>query len=95
MARLGSIVQMEFTCVLYQFHIPYFLNILHTLNDVHDSWAKEMSLNGLASMNFSEPRHQVVRFVGRAFVIKPVDMQVAVVFMRDTLEASLGNFDVL
>jgi hypothetical protein len=70
------------------------IQVEFTLNDVYDSWAKEMSQDGLADMNFSEPRHQVVRFVGRAVLIEPVELQVFVVFVRDALEATLRNFDV-
>jgi hypothetical protein len=67
----------------------------HTLNDVHDGRTKEMSEDGMASFNFTEPCHQVVRFVGRTFVIEPVNLQVVVIIVRDALEASLRRFDVL
>ena len=66
-----------------------------TLNDVHGGRAKEMSEDGMASLNFTEPCHQVVRFVGRTVFIEPVDLQVVVIIMRDALEASLRRFDVL
>lgn len=54
-----------------------------------------MSEHGFTGVNVSEPRHHVVSFVGRALVIKSVDNQVAVVIVRDALEASLRSFDVL
>jgi hypothetical protein len=69
--------------------------MLRTLNDVHDSRAKEMSEDGMASINRTEPCHHVVRFVGRTLIIEPVDIQVVVFIVRDTLEANLGCFDVL
>ena len=54
--RLGIIVQFEFTYVLYQsWYIQYAM--LRTLNGVHDSWAKEMSVDGLAGVNCADPRH--------------------------------------
>jgi hypothetical protein len=88
---------MEFTYVLrfstiYPTVLP---NIFRTLNDVHDARAKEMSEDGMASLNFTKPCHQVVRFVGRTLFIEPVDLQVVVVIVRDALEASLRRFDVL
>jgi hypothetical protein len=55
-----------------------------------------MSEDGLAGMNFTEPCHQVVGFVGRAFLImKFVELQVVVVVVRDALETSLRSFNVL
>ena len=78
-----------------RFDIPYFRTMLHTRNDVHDSGAKEMSEDGMASINCTEPCHQVVRFVDRAFVIAPVKFQVVMLFVRDALEASLRSCDVL
>ena len=69
--------------------------MLRTFNDVHDSWAKKMSEDGLAGINFSKPCHHVVRFVNRAVLIEPMDLHVFVVFVRDALEASLRCFDVL
>ena len=92
---LGFLLQMEFTYILRQFDIPYFRTMLHTRNDVHDSRAKEMSEDGMASINCTEPCHQVVRFVDRAFVIAPVKFQVVMLFVRDALEASLRSCDVL
>ena len=69
--------------------------MLHTLNDVHDGWARVLCGDGLALMKFSESRHQVMRCVGRSAFIKPVDLDVIIVFMRTALESSLRNFDVL
>ena len=69
--------------------------MLRSFNDVHDSWAKEMSEDGAASFNFTEPCHHVVRFVDRAFIIEPVELQVVVVIVRDALEANFRSFDVL
>ena len=69
--------------------------MLRTFNDVRNSWAKIMSDDGLAGMNFSEPCHHVVRFVARTVLIEPVDLHVFVVFERDALEAGLRRFDVL
>ena len=54
-----------------------------------------MSMDGMASINRAEPCHQVVRFVGRTFIIELVELQVVVIIVRDTLEASLRSFDVL
>ena len=70
--------------------ISYFrVYILRAFNNVHDSWAKIMSDDGLAGMNFSEPCHHEVRFVNRAFFIEPVNFHIFVVFVRDALEANL------
>ena len=69
--------------------------MLRTLNDVHDSRAKEMAEDGMAGLNFTEPCHHVVRFVDRAVFIEPVDLQVVVVIVRDALEANLRRFEVL
>ena len=69
--------------------------MLHTLNGVQGSWAKKMSEDGLAAMNFTKPCHHVVRFVDRTVLIEPVDLQLFVIFMRDALEASLRSFNVL
>ena len=82
--------------VLRQFDIPYFRNMLRTFSDVHDSWVRKMSENGLAAMNFTEPCHHVVKFVDWVVVlIEPVNLHVFVVFVSDALDASLRNFDVL
>ena len=54
-----------------------------------------MSEDGMASLNFTEPCHQVVRFVGRTILIEPVDLQVVVVIVRGALEARLKRFNVL
>ena len=54
-----------------------------------------MTEDGMASLNFTEPCHHVVRFIGRTILIKPVDLQVVVVIVRDALEPSLRRFDVL
>ena len=93
--RLRLLMQMEFTYVLLQFNIQYFPNRLLTLNDVHDGRAKEMSDDGTASLNFTEPCHQVVRFVGRTVFIELVELQVVVIIVRDALESCLRRFDVL
>jgi hypothetical protein len=69
--------------------------MLRTLNDVHDSRAKEMSEDGMTSINRTEPCHHVVGFVGRTLIIEPVDIQVVVFIVRDALEANLGCFDAL
>lgn len=69
--------------------------MLRTFNDVHDSRAKKMCGDGLSAINFTEPCHQVVRFVYRAVLIEPLDLHVFVVFMRDALEASLRSFGEL
>ena len=69
--------------------------MLRTLNDVHDSRAKEMSEDGVFVVNFTEPCHHVVRFVDWAFIIEPMELQVVVVIVRDPLEANLRSFDVL
>ena len=54
-----------------------------------------MCVDGLALMNFSEHRHQVMRLVSRAAFVEPMKLEVRVVIMRATLESSLRNFDVL
>ena len=69
--------------------------MLRTLDDVHDSRAKEMSENGMGLVNFTDPCHQVVRFVDRTVLIEPVELQVVVFIVRDALEASFRSFDVL
>ena len=68
---------------------------MRTLNDVHDSRAKEMSENGMTGLNFSEPCHEVVSFVDRTFIIESVDLQVVVLIVRDALEANFRRLDVL
>ena len=80
-------------CVSSPIYHTFFM--LHTLNDVHDSRAKEMPENGMAGVNCTEPCHQVVRFVGWAVFIEPVDLQVVVIIVRDALEASFRSCDVL
>ena len=69
--------------------------MLRTLDNVHDSWAKEMSEDGAAGINWTDPCHHVVRFVGRALIIEPVELQMVVVVVGDALETNLRNFDVL
>ena len=68
---------------------------VHTLDNVHDSWARILCGNGLALMIFTKSRHQVMRLISRAAFVEPVDLDVIVVIMRATLESSLRNFDVL
>jgi len=65
-----------------------------TLDNVYSSWARVVSRDGLAGMDLTESRHQVVRFVGRSVFIEPVDLQVIVIVMRAALETSLRTFDV-
>lgn len=51
---------------------------------------------GIAVMNFIKPCHHVMKFVDRAVLIEPVDLQLFVIFVRGTLEASFSrSFDVL
>ena len=70
--------------------------MLHTLDDIHDGWAIfEMPKDGFANVNLSKPSHQVVRFFCVVVFIDPVDLHVFGVFVRDALEPSLRNFDVL
>ena len=70
--------------------------LLHTLGDIHDGWAKsEMPKDGFADMNLTKPSHQVVRFVCVVVLIDLVELQVFGVFVRDALEPSLRDFDVL
>jgi hypothetical protein len=66
-----------------------------TLDDVYSSWARVVSEDGLAGMNLTESRHQVMRFVGREVIIEPVDLQVIVILVRAALETSFRAFDVL
>ena len=69
--------------------------MLRTFNDVNDGWAKKMCKDGLAAINFTEPCHHIVRFFDGTVLIESLDLHVFVAFVRDTLEASLRNFDVL
>ena len=69
--------------------------LAYTLDNVYSSWTRVVSGNGLASMDLTESRHQVVGFVGRSVFIEPVDLQVIVIVMRAALETSLRTFDVL
>jgi hypothetical protein len=81
---------------MYRVSLISYLRICYrTLNDVHDSRAKEISEDGMAGLNFTEPCHQVVRFVDRTGLIKPVDLQVVMFIVRDALEASFRRFDML
>lgn len=96
--RLGCIFHMEFTYVsarLFNIYISYFWICYRTVNDVHDSRAKEFSDDGMVGINFTEPCHQIVRFVDRAGLIEPVELQVVVIIVRDALEASYRRFDML
>ena len=74
---------------------PIVCAILPTLDDVHDSWAMVVCGDGLARMKLSESRRQVVRFIGREAFVKPVDLQMIVVFVWDAFESSLRSFNVL
>ena len=74
---------------------PNMGTILPTLDDIHDSWAKVVYGDGLAHMKLSESRRQVVRFIGREAFVKPVDLQMIVVFVWDAFESSLRSFNVL
>ena len=69
--------------------------LVRTINDVYDGRGKEMSEDGTASLNFSEPCHHVARFIGRTVLIEPVELQVVVIIVRDALEACFRRFDVL
>ena len=69
--------------------------MLLTLNDVHDSWAKEMAGEGFAGVNVNHPIHHVVSFVSRPGFIKSLNHQMIVIVVRTALEASPGKFDVL
>ena len=70
--------------------------MLHTLGDIYDGWAIfEMPKDGFAGMNLTKPSHQIVRFIGVIVLINLVDLIVFGVFVRDALESSLRNFDVL
>ena len=69
--------------------------MLRTFNSVQDSWAKKMCDDGIAAFHFTEPCHHIVRFVDRAVLIEPVDLQLFVVFVHDTLKTSLRSFDML
>ena len=93
--RLGFLLQMEFTYALRSVQYTILPNMLRTVNDVHDSWAKEMSEDRVFVVNFTKPCHHVVRFVARAFIIELVELQVVVVIVRDALEANFRSFDVL
>ena len=97
-SRLRLLIEMEFTYICFasvQYAVLPNMLLVLTLNDVHGGRAKEMSEDGMASLNFTEPCHQVVRFVGRTVFIEPVDLQVVVIIMRDALESCLRRFDVL
>ena len=54
-----------------------------------------MPKDGFADMNLTKPSHQVVRFVGVVVLVDPMDLQVFGMFVRDALEPSLRDFDVL
>ena len=96
-ARLGFILHMKFTYVLFaSTKNSCFQIVILTFNDVHDSCVSIMTDDGFTDQNFSEPCHQIVRFIDRAVLIEPVDLHVLVVFMSDgALKAGLGSFDVL
>ena len=69
--------------------------ILPTLDDVRDGRAMVVYGEGLAHMNLTESRQQVVRFIGRETFVEPVDLQMIVIFVWDALESSLRSFNVL
>ena len=99
LAGLGLILQMEFTygmiASVYQI-ISYTLpNILRTLDDVHDMWTRVVRVDRFSNVDLSEQRHQVMRCVGWAVLIEPVDLQVIVFIVCATLESSLRKFHVL
>ena len=99
LAGLGLIIQMEFTygmiASVYQI-ISYTLpNILRTLDDVHDMWARVVRVHGFSNIDLSKTCHQVMRCVGWAVLIEPLDRQVVVFIVCATLEPSLRNFNVL
>ena len=69
--------------------------IAPTLDDVRDSWARVVCRDGFAHMNLAESRQHVVRFISRETFVEPVDLQMIVVFVWDSLESSLRTFHVL
>ena len=69
--------------------------ILPTLDDVRDSWAMVVCGDGLAHMNLTESRQQVVRFISREAFVEPVELDMIIVFVWDALESSLRSFNVL
>lgn len=69
--------------------------MLHTINDVYDSRARELCGEGLADMNLKYSRHQIMRFIGWDVFVKPLNLQVFVVIVRTAFEPSLRKFDVL
>ena len=95
LARCGLLLHMDFAYVLRQFNIQILLNVLCTLDNVHDPWASVDYGDGLANMNFKKSRHQVARLVGRSVFIESVDLQVIVVFVRAALKPNLRKFNVL
>jgi hypothetical protein len=95
LARLGWVLEMDFTYVLRWVQYTRSLPQLRALDDICNSWARVVCGDRLAGMNFTESRHQVVRFVGREAFVEPVDLKVFVVFMWTALDSSLRNFDML
>ena len=97
--RLGFLPQMEFTYVLRQLDIPYFKYITTYPSMMYMTVGPKRCLRmgwpASIKVNFTEPCHQVVRFVSRTVLIEPVDLQVVVIIVRNALEASLRRFDVL
>ena len=77
------------------YHYPNIRAVLPTLDDVRDSWARVVCRDGLAHMNLSESRQQVVRFITREAFVEPVEFHMIVVFVWDALESSLRSFHVL
>jgi hypothetical protein len=95
LARLGWVLDVEFTYVLRWVQYTRARPQLHTLDDISNSWARVVCGDRLAGMNFTESRHQVVRFVGREAFVEPVELNMFVVFMWTALDSSLRNFDML
>ena len=48
--------------------------ILLTLDDVRDSWAMVVCGDGLAHINLTESRQQLVGFISRGGFVEPVDL---------------------
>ena len=86
---------MYFVSVQSLMTYPNMGTIRPTLDDVEDKWAKVVYGDGLARMNISESRRQVVRFISREALVEPVDLQMIVFFVWDTFDSSLRSFNVL
>lgn len=71
------------------------VHMLRTLDDVSDSWARVLCRDGLANVNLTNSRRQVVRLIGRDGFVEPMELYVSVILVRTPLEPNLRKFDML